>query len=314
MNHEPGPLTRFAQFIETSWQESQQERKPLLKSILRWLTPNGGTILIALLLVLTQSVWANNLSSTTNAGTSAATISYQGRLADSNGNPITQNDVAITFTIYDAANSGNALWTEQHVVNVANGLFNVGLGDLTQDGIPTNIWNGDRYLEITVGSETLSPRELIRSVPLAGMALTVADHSISTNKLNLSYDTACFNGFKVVNLPGNHQQATIPDLSLTINLENSSRVLVWMDGLARFEQPTPGEIGLGISLGSSASIYTISTQMNEWWNIGKTQIINLPPGQHILQLSASSWNSGTLTLHGGGAYKTCINYLIIDED
>jgi len=40
------------------------------------------------------------------------------------------------------------------------------LGSQTSGGIPTSTWNGDRYLEITVGGETLSPRELIRSVPI----------------------------------------------------------------------------------------------------------------------------------------------------
>ena len=60
---------------------------------------------------------------------------------------------------------------------VSGGLFSVGLGSQTNGGIPTSAWNGDRYLEITVGGETLSPRELIRSVPIAGMALSVCYRS-----------------------------------------------------------------------------------------------------------------------------------------
>jgi hypothetical protein len=57
------------------------------------------------------------------------------------------------------------------------------LGSKTSGGIPTTTWNGDRYLEITVGGETLEPRELIRSVPIAGMALTVPDGSITSDKI-----------------------------------------------------------------------------------------------------------------------------------
>ena len=49
---------------------------------------------------------------------------------------------------------------------VSGGLFSVGLGSQTGGGIPTSAWNGDCYLEITVGGETLSSRELIRSVPI----------------------------------------------------------------------------------------------------------------------------------------------------
>jgi hypothetical protein len=38
-------------------------------------------------------------------------------------------------------------------------------------------------LEITIGGEMLSPRESIRSVPIAGMALTVPDGAIGTNQI-----------------------------------------------------------------------------------------------------------------------------------
>jgi len=68
-------------------------------------------------------------------------------------------------------------------VMVSDGLFSVGLGSRTTGGIPTTTWNGDRYLEITVGGETLSPRELIRSVPIAGMALTVPDRAIGASQI-----------------------------------------------------------------------------------------------------------------------------------
>ena len=73
---------------------------------------------------------------------------------------------------------------EVHVVDVTDGLFSVGLGSQTSGGIPTNVWDGDRYLEITVGGETLSPRELIRSVPIAGMALTVPDGAIGSKQMS----------------------------------------------------------------------------------------------------------------------------------
>ena len=73
---------------------------------------------------------------------------------------------------------------------VSDGLFSVGLGSQTSGGIPTSVWGGDRYLETTVGGETLSPRELIRSVPVAGMALTVPDGAVTNEKLALSYWSA----------------------------------------------------------------------------------------------------------------------------
>lgn len=164
-------------------------RPSSLKRVLRWLTPNGGTILLIMALILTQRVWARSLLAPAyEAGPSATTVSYQGRLADAEGNPLTQDGVTLQFSLWDASAGGNHIWpdtgTETHVVDVVDGLFAVGLGSVTPGGIPTSTWSGDRYLEIIVGSETLSPRELIRSVPIAGMALTVPDGAITREKLD----------------------------------------------------------------------------------------------------------------------------------
>ena len=156
-----------------------------LTRLLRWLTPNGGTLLLIALLIATQSIWAQPFAATTNApGPSATTVNYQGRLADNLGTPLDGN-YGMSFALYDAASAGNLVWgPEVHdAVLVSDGLFSVGLGSRTAGGIPTTTWNGDRYLEITVGGETLEPRELIRSVPIAGMALTVPDGAIGASQI-----------------------------------------------------------------------------------------------------------------------------------
>ncbi len=156
-----------------------------LRRFLRWLTPNGGTLLLIVALIATAQVWAKPLTSPTNApGPSATTVNYQGRLADSGGTPL-DGPYGMSFSLWDADTDGSLVWgPEGHAaVPVSEGLFSVGLGSQTSGGIPTNVWNGDRYLEITVGSETLSPRELIRSVPIAGMALTVPDGAISSRNM-----------------------------------------------------------------------------------------------------------------------------------
>ena len=160
--------------------KSQDKQQNHQGRFLRWIMPNGGTLLLVAILILTANVWAKPLVTTTNApGPSATTVNYQGRLADSGGTPITQNDVTLQFAIYDALVDGGLIWpaadTETHIVDVVDGLFSVGLGSATAGGIPTSVWNDDRYLEITVGTQVLSPRELIRSVPIAGMALTLPD-------------------------------------------------------------------------------------------------------------------------------------------
>jgi hypothetical protein len=38
------------------------------------------------------------------------TITWQGKLLDASGNAITQNNVAMTFSMFDASTGGNQLW------------------------------------------------------------------------------------------------------------------------------------------------------------------------------------------------------------
>jgi hypothetical protein len=159
-----------------------------LRRLLRWLTPNGGTLLLVILLIATAQVWAKPLTNLTAApGPSATTINYQGRLSDSDGIPL-DGTYGMTFALYDALTDGNLIWGPEAytAVEVSDGLFSVGLGSRTSGGIPTTTWNGDRYLEITVAGETLEPRELIRSVPIAGTALTVPDGAITSEKLAIT--------------------------------------------------------------------------------------------------------------------------------
>ncbi len=154
----------------------RQENAPIgntLLRLLKWFVPNGGSLLVAFLLIVTQNAWAQNgVASTTAVGPSATTVNYQGRLANPDGSPVADGSYAMEFAIYDADTGGNLIWPESGPetyanIPVRNGLFSVGLGSQTAGGIPTTVWNGDRYLEITIGGETLIPRELIRSPFLA---------------------------------------------------------------------------------------------------------------------------------------------------
>lgn len=103
------------------------------------------------------------------AGTAEAvpqTISFTGRLTTSSG-PVT-GSVNLTFKLFDDPTGGTALWTEVRNGVGANstGLVFVDLGQVTT--LDSTLFTGSTmYLEITVGSETLSPRLAINSVPYA---------------------------------------------------------------------------------------------------------------------------------------------------
>ena len=159
-----------------------------LRRLLRWLTPNGGTLLLLALFLFAQSVGAIPLPAPSSAPNwpTTPTINYQGRLANSAGDPISDT-LAMQFSFFDSDTGGALLWgPETHpTVAVTEGLFSVALGQLS-GGIPSDVLSGDLWLEIRVDGETLSPREQLRAVPFAmqaSVALTVPDGAIGTAQI-----------------------------------------------------------------------------------------------------------------------------------
>ena len=101
-------------------------------------------------------------------------ISYQGRLLDGSGAPVTAN-VKITFSLYSSAQQGATLLWTQLVPSVAlnsNGYFSQVLGGTVDTAFPPSVWNGQPvFLGLTVGSDNeMSPRTPIYSVPYALLA------------------------------------------------------------------------------------------------------------------------------------------------
>jgi hypothetical protein len=93
----------------------------------------------------------------------AQPFTYQGFLKQ-NGQPV-NGTVSMTFRLYAAPTGGSQLASPiTQSVTVQNGLFTVELNFGT-------VWTGgDRYLEIQIGSTTLSPRVKVTPAPYASFA------------------------------------------------------------------------------------------------------------------------------------------------
>lgn len=106
-------------------------------------------------------------------------IHYQDNLANTNGNPVNDN-LQMIFLIVAEETGGPALWTEIHNgVLVEEGLFNVQLGEFTP--FPSALFSDERYLEINIAGEELTPRQKIGSMPFA---LTTE----SSNAINMIFN------------------------------------------------------------------------------------------------------------------------------
>ena len=118
-------------------------------------------LFIIILLLTSMCLWAQSVPQT---------IDYQGRLADIDGNYL-NGVVSVDFLIYDAETGGTALWSETQGVSTANGIFHVQLGSVA--AFPGTLFDSaDRWLELEVGGETLSPRTVVASVPYSIKAET----------------------------------------------------------------------------------------------------------------------------------------------
>ena len=103
-------------------------------------------------------------------------LSFQGRLVDSSGTPIT-TATNFQFKLYDAETNGTQLYDTGtcSITPDQDGVFSVQIGKDCGSAIPSSVFteNSDVWLEVTVGSETLSPRQQIATVAYALNAETI---------------------------------------------------------------------------------------------------------------------------------------------
>jgi hypothetical protein len=93
------------------------------------------------------------------------TINYQGVLRDDVGAPMTGSQ-DLTFRIFDDETAGQEVWSEPVTVDAVGGVFEAVLGvsiPLTADLFD----GGPLWLQLEVGVEVLTPRQVLTSVPWA---------------------------------------------------------------------------------------------------------------------------------------------------
>ena len=110
-------------------------------------------------------------------------ISYQGLLTDDAGNPVVDGSYAMTFAIYATASGGTPLWSETQTVSVADGVYNVVLGQSGNEIDPVDM-DGDRYLGVSVESDDeMIPRQPIKATAFA-LRSAVADDADTLDGLD----------------------------------------------------------------------------------------------------------------------------------
>jgi hypothetical protein len=96
-------------------------------------------------------------------------LSYQGRLADTLGNPVPNGTYSVVFRLYSQPSGGSSFWNETQNVTTKDGLFSILLGAVTPVGSMPDA--GAAYLGMAVGGGAeLAPRLRLASSAYAYLA------------------------------------------------------------------------------------------------------------------------------------------------
>jgi hypothetical protein len=113
-------------------------------------------------------------------------LNFQGYLADSEGQPVTDS-LLMVFRVFTDSTWGTELWTESRFVKVEDGVFNVLLGRYVSGLDSAFLFDHNRFVEVTVDGEVLEPRTRVASVPYAFRSHQADTSSFGYYALTASY-------------------------------------------------------------------------------------------------------------------------------
>jgi len=116
-------------------------------------------------------------------------VNYQGILNDSAGLPVPDQTYNMAFRIYDATTGGTLLYEEFQSVSTVNGTYNVllGTGTPTTGTFDAALFSADnRWLEVEVNGETLTPRQQVTSVAFSLQAEEAAHAAAADDATTLA--------------------------------------------------------------------------------------------------------------------------------
>jgi len=114
------------------------------------------------------------------------TFTFQGRLENADGSPVSST-LNMTFRIYD--DQSDEIWSETQAVNIIGGEYHLILGKSNAIGFSVN--EQASTFGITVESDDeMEPRQEIGGVLRAGVALSITNAAITTSKIADSAVTA----------------------------------------------------------------------------------------------------------------------------
>lgn len=203
------------------------------------------SFMLACLLFASVTVWVARVS----AATAPSILSYQGRLLNANGVPVSDSTASILFALYDDMDT--CLWSNSsttcasltaRTVTLTDGLFSENLGDTLAAApyaaINDSVFgqNETVYLSVTVNGEELLPQRQIVSAPYA-------------------MNSSMLNGFTTTQTGATSAAVAVLDASGNLQLTGAPAGTALSQGSLYINPASgnvsPNEVILGISVGGS---------------------------------------------------------------
>ena len=184
------------------------------------------------------------------------TLSYQGHLLDADGNPV-DAITTMTFSLYDQATSGTALWTQSGDVSVNEGLFTVYLN------VSPALFDGQgRWLGVHVAGDAqeMTPRQPLLPVPYAFYALAAPWSGLSGVPEGFADGvddvSAVVSGTNIFAGEGLSQVANGNSVTMSVIFAGSGGEYGALSSVSRSDHSHPGE---DITSGTVADAYIAET-------------------------------------------------------
>jgi len=127
------------------------------------------------------------LSSSLSIAQVPGQMNYQGYLIDNSGTPL-DGDYLMTFAIYNVQAGGTAVWAESQTVSVEDGIYNVILGQPSNELTP-DLFQTDLYLGITIDSDSeMVPRLKLTATPFSMQSGHADDSDMLGGQYSTTYD------------------------------------------------------------------------------------------------------------------------------
>lgn len=215
----------------------------------------GGVVIVILVTMITSTVVRMN-NNVVNAAPNAV-LNFQARLMTNTGQLIPDGFYNAEFRLYDAASSGNLLWTETYYdsngvtagndnrIRVQNGYLTANLGSLTAFGSSID-WSQQLWLSINIGGTAqtatptwdgeMNPRLQVTAVPYAFAAETAENvkstdvDSTDSADVNISTGAATTSGTSGDIIVDNGVGATANG-GILLGATNASSIQIGRSGL-----------------------------------------------------------------------------------